>query len=173
MPNGLYIRSYPARGAQIVPATYGGDVKALILVILLLGLIVWAFGPKAIEESHWIILALCVYALASIVFLCFLASQELEIRSDGISYKSLFHKNQFVAFREISTVMYLTDPHYRGPHGLISWAGLTRLAGTLIVTPNAETGKSSLKIPLLFIQDAAEGQLRQTLKPEECDIEDY
>jgi hypothetical protein len=103
----------------------------------------------------------------------FLASQELEIRSDGISYKNLFHKNQFVAFREISTVMYLTDPHPRGRYGLISWAGLTRLAGMMIITPNPETGKSSLKVPLLFLQDAAETQLVQILRPEECDIEDY
>jgi len=42
---------------------------------------------------------------------------------------------------------------------------------TMAITPNVETGKPTLRIPLSFFPNAAREQLTHLLRPEEWDIQ--
>lgn len=165
MSNGLFIESYPARGVEIVPASYTVGKAGYAVVVTISILIVLFVGPSNIEKSHWLYLGLLVYLLVVILALISFRSFKLDVRTDGISYVSFFHKEQFVAFADISTVVLFTN----------RWTGyrdqrLTfTMPGTMIVTPKVETGAPVLKIPLWLFSDPAESQVTHLLRPEEWD----
>lgn len=164
MSNGLF-RSYPAVGVQIVPATYGAGKFGYILLGLFPILVVWWAGAENVEKSPWLLWGLAIYTPGAAFAITVLRSLKLEIRMDGISYANLFRETNFLAFSEISTAVILTDLH--GRQGVLP---RFTLPNTIEITPNAETGKSKLKIPLVFFPDAARAQLMHLLRPEELDI---
>ena len=110
---------------------------------------------------------LAIYLLGVAFLAVSLRSLKLGIRADGISYTNLFRRDQFLAFSEISTVVLFTD----------QWVGYRErrmsftMPGKMVITPNPESGRPALKIPLYLFPDAARVQLTHLLKPEEWDTD--
>jgi hypothetical protein len=167
MSNGLFIRSYPAVGVQIVPATYHADKFSYILLVLLPVVVIWWAGPANVEKSSSLVWGLAAYVLAAAFATGFLRSLRLEIRTEGISYANLLRETNLLAFSDISTVVVLADPHVRP---IKVWRSYW-LSNTLVITPKPETGKPTLKIPLYLFPSAAQGQLTHLLRPEEWDVQ--
>jgi hypothetical protein len=98
-----------------------------------------------------------------LVVLSLLRGLQLEIRSNGISYVPLFGAPKFMAFSEMSTVvfidhMHLTSEAHPNMRGPLTW--------TAIITPNPATGKPALRIPLTFFPEAAYREMNRVLHPE-------
>jgi len=167
MSNGLFIQSYPAPGVEIVPASYTVGKGGYGLLAMVAILIVLILGPSNLEKSRWLQLGLLVYFLIVGLALISLRTFRLDVRTDGISYASFFHKEQFVAFADISTVVLFTTRWvgYRGQRQSFT------MPGTMVITPKLETGKHVLKIPLYMFGDAAEKQVTHLLRPEEWDAD--
>jgi hypothetical protein len=81
---------------------------------------------------------------------------------DGISYAGLFGSMRFVAFSEISTVVLVDHKHMSSQ----AQPQRTPLSWTAIITPNVETAKSVLKIPLSLFPGKAYREMERILKPE-------
>jgi len=167
LSNGLFIRSYPAVGAKIEPATYGPETSGYVLLGLIPVLVIWSAGPASVIKSSWLPWGLVIYAVGAIFATTFLRSLKLEIRMDGISYANLYRGTNFLAYSDISTVVLYTNPHVRQ---IKVWSGFT-LPNTMAITPKPETGKPALKIPLDLFPDAAREQLTHLLRPEEWDAQ--
>jgi hypothetical protein len=167
MSNGLFIRSYPAPGAKVEPATYGPGKFGYFMIVSVPVLIVWVAGPAKVIGSMWLPWGVGVYALVVISATALIRSLKLEVRTDGISYSSLFRGGNFLAFSEISTAVLNTNPHTRA---IKIWSNAWD-ANTLVITPDPETGKPILKIPLDYFPTEARDQLVYLLRPEEWDVQ--
>jgi hypothetical protein len=167
MSNGLFIRSYPAVGAKVEPATYGAGIAGYVSLALIAVFVIWSVGPTRVVKSPWFPWGLAIWALGALFVTIFNRSLKLEVRMDGISYGNLFRETIFIAFSDISTVVLYTNPHVRQ---IKIWSGFN-LANTMVITPKPETGKPELKIPLSFFSDAARTELTHILRPEEWDIQ--
>jgi hypothetical protein len=165
MSNGLFVRSYPAVGVQIVPAEYGPGYSGYTLLLLLPVLAIWWALHANVEKSSWLKLILMVYALGAIFATAFLRSLKLQIQTNGISYGNLIRGTRFIAYSEISTVVVLTDLHAR----IGVWPNFT-LPNTIVITSKVETGMFPIKIPMFFFPVDALAQMTHLLKPEEWDV---
>ena len=165
MSNGLFIRSYPAQGIVVVPAAYSAGAHAYFLFCLLPVLAISFFvailhGGFKYQWAYWGLLASVVILL---VVLSLLRRLRLEIKPDGISYVALFGAPKFTAFSEMSTVVFIDHMHLRSEalpntRGPLTW--------TAIITPNPDTRKRVLRIPLTFFPGAAYRELNRVLHPE-------
>lgn len=86
----------------------------------------------------------------------------LEIRTDGISYTSLFGPARFVAFSEISTVVLIDYRHASSQ----AYPSDTPFTWTALIRPNVETGKPVLRIPLSLFSVAVYREMQRLFKPE-------
>jgi hypothetical protein len=168
MPNALFIQSYPAPGVQVVPATYSVTKGGHAFIGSITVLVVLMAGAFDVEKSRWLPLAVVIYCGILCLTLIFFRGFRLDVRNDGISYASPFHKEQFLAFAEISTVVLFTNRwvNDQAAHGFNF-----RLPGTILITPKTETGKPPLKIPLWLFSDPAESEVTHLLRPEEWDTD--
>jgi len=165
--NGLFIRSYPAAGVQVVPMTYGAGNFGYVLLVLFPVLIIWWAARANVTNSPWLLWSLVTYAVGAAFAMVCLRHLKLEIRTDGISYGSIFRETIFVAFSDISTVVLLTNPHSRSTTLLPRFL----LSDTMVITPKPDTHKPTLKIRLALFPIAARTQLTHLLRPEEWDIQ--
>lgn len=104
-----------------------------------------------------------IISIAGLIFsLVCLRKLKLEIRADGIAYESLFRGRHFIAFPEISAVVFIDHKHFRSEarprRSLRSWAA--------IITPNAATGKTPLRISLTLFPSIAYTELTRLFQPE-------
>jgi len=100
--------------------------------------------------------------LALLIALSFARRLRLEIGANGISYTGLFGAARFVAFSEISTVVFIDHRNIRSE----AYPRRTPFSWTAIVTPNLETGKSVMRIPLTLFPGAAYLEMKRVLGPE-------
>jgi hypothetical protein len=116
----------------------------------------------ASPAPRWVVEGLLVSIAALLFALSFVRTLTLQIRSNGISYANLLRANSFVAFSEMSTVVFIdyrySRSEYQPRRSLRSW--------TAIITPNPGLGRSSMKIPLSLFPEAAYVELNRVLKPE-------
>jgi hypothetical protein len=163
--NGIFIRTYPRRGVQAIPASYPAGANGYFIICLLpVSATVW-FGV-AIYNSNprpsWLFGGLFISVVALLFSLACLRELRLDIRADGISYASLFRGTRFIAFADISTVVFIDYKHIRSEaqprRSLRTW--------TAIITPNPETSKSAMRIPLTLFPTAAYTELTRLLQPE-------
>lgn len=168
MSNGLFIQPYPARGVQVIPATYTVAKGGYVLIGTITVLTVLMIGPVNLMRSRSLPLGLLIYFVVASLTLIFLRTFKLEIRTDGISYGNFFRKEQFIPFAEISTVVLFTNRWVadQAAHGFNF-----RMPGRMVITPKPETGKPALKIPLWLFSDPAESQVTHLLRPEEWDTD--
>jgi hypothetical protein len=162
--NGLFIRPYPARGVQIVPKSYAAGMNGYFLLcfipvwLLLFFIVLLYVGLR----HSWVFDGVVVSVVAVLFALSLARKLRLEIRTDGIGYTGLLRQPQFLAFAEISTVVFLDHRNTRSEaqarRGPFSW--------TAIITPNVDTNKPVLKIPLSLFPGAAYEEMSRLLRPE-------
>jgi hypothetical protein len=157
---------YPVAGMEVVPRIFGAGKLGYALMVIVPFLIVWWVSPTGLIDAPWFRWVLLPYAAATVWFAAYLGKLKLEIRTDGISYGSMFHEVSFVRFSDISSVMLLDDPH---PTRYFSYLPASPVRN-MVITPNPATGAPTLKIPLLFFPWSAREQLIRILRPEELDI---
>jgi hypothetical protein len=162
--NSLFIRSYPAHVGKLVPVAFGPGVGGYFLVCLVPLWCVGLFSGALYElkmPPTWVHVALAFSLLCLLLALAYLRRLRLEITTRGISYRSLLGGTKFIAYGEMSTVV------------LVNWvrahpeqyAGDAPPRRTLIITPNPESGKSRIRIPLTFFPSRAEEELMRLLQP--------
>jgi len=162
-PVSLISHSYLNAGSQAVPAEFGaGKLPYVLLALVPILLICWA-GPATLSRASSFPLALTIYAVLFVAAAACLHTLKIQIRSDGISYSSLFCKTNTIAFSEISSAIVLTDPHYRSE----AWPEFNW--HDFIITPKPETGKPPIKIALLLFPSEARDQLTRVLMPQRLD----
>jgi hypothetical protein len=166
MSNGLFVRSYPAAGVQIVPATYSVARSAYFLELIPLLLFLLA-GPRNLSSARWLFPVLLIYAFAMLFAGIFLRRLRLGIRTDGITYTNISARERFLFFSDISTVVLFTN---QWSSGRGRWPSF-RMPGSMVITSKLETGTPALKIPLYLFPDAAKAQLTHLLRPEEWDTD--
>jgi hypothetical protein len=162
--NGIFIRTYPARRAQIVPSSYSASWNGYFLVcfvpvwLVLFFIVLLSIGLR----QQWVFMGLFVSVLSVLAALSLLRKLRLEINMDGITYAGLFRQQRFVSFHEISTVVFLDHRNVRSEaqprRNPLSW--------TAIITPDVETNKPVLKIPLSLFPVAAYQEMERLLRPE-------
>jgi hypothetical protein len=104
---------------------------------------------------------LCRFSVASLS--CLVVAAQIETGyQDGISYMGLFLAERFVAFSEISTVVFINYKHA----GSLASLQRTTLSWTAIVTPNIETGEAVVKITSSLFPGAASREMTRLLHPE-------
>jgi hypothetical protein len=166
MTNRLFIRSYPAPGAQPLPVTYNSGAYAYFVICLFpVGLacaLVAAMFDMG-EKPRWLIPSLVVLIVAILLLVAFLRALKLEIATHGISYTNPLQGTKFLAYREMSSAV-LIDYRHEGNGA----AGISRSlrTWTLVITPKRETGKAPFKIPLTLFPRNAYNELVRLLKPE-------
>jgi hypothetical protein len=162
--SGLFIRTYPARGAQIIPSSYSAGINGYFLVCFLPAFAVSFFVVFLFIgfRQQWVFEGLTASVLSLLIALSFVRRLRLEINSDGISYTGLFRPVRFLVFSEISTVVFIDYKHERSEanprESPLSW--------TAIITPNVEMAKPVLKIPLSLFPGKAYREMERILKPE-------
>lgn len=164
MSNGLFIRSYPARGVSIIPTSYGAGMNGYFLGCFIP---VWAIGLSFVivyfePRNPWALGGLFASTMGLLIVVSLLRRLRLEIRSDGISYAGPFGDARFTSFSETSTVVFI-DYQQASSH---AQPRRTPLSWTAVITPNLETGKPAVKIPLSFFPGSAYEELRRVLGPE-------
>ena len=164
MTSGLFIRTYPARGIQIIPCSYSAGFNGYFLVclvpvwLLCFFVVLLHFGFR----QQWVSAGLFASVVALLVAVSSVRRLKLEINLDGISYTGLFGAVRFVAFSEISTVVLIDHKHMSSQ----AQPQRTPLSWTAVITPNVETGKSVLKIPLSLFPGKVYREMERILKPE-------
>ena len=165
MPRSLFIRSYPAPGVQVIPASYSAGTNGYFVVCLLPVAAACWFAIalyNSVSKPQWLFEGLFASIMVLLLGLSYLRSLKLEITIDGISFAILFHGTHFISFGEISTVVFLDYRHLRSEaiprRTLRSWQA--------VITPNGETGKSKIRIPLNMFPPEACSALTRLLKPE-------
>jgi hypothetical protein len=163
---GLFIRSYPAPGAEATPVTYNAGayayfVTCLFPVAFACTFVAATFAPG--QKPSWLIPALVALILAILLAVLFLRSLRLDITTDGISYTNPVRGGRFLAYSEMSSVVLIDYRHEgNGParinRSLRLW--------TMVITPKMETGKATLRIPLTLFPRGAYNELLALLKPE-------
>lgn len=164
MSNGLFIRSYPARKASIVPATFGARAYGYYLVYLFPVMAVCFFVTAFWEtpkRDTWMYIGLGLSLAGLALAIAYLHRLKLDISSQGIAFSSLFRGNRFVAFDEVSTVVLVNPLRF---YLRVDQESIPR--STLVITPNPITGKRRIKIPLLLLESEAENEVVGILKPE-------
>jgi len=153
MPTELFIRSYPAKGVEVVPVTFGAGPYAYALLCLLpVTAIAWfvAVLRSTSPGPDWLWAGLIVSVAGFFTVLVLLRRLKLEIRMDGISYTSLFRSARFVAYSDISSVVLIDYRHASSEatprRSMLSW--------TAIVTSKIETQQPPIKISLTFFPPA-------------------
>jgi hypothetical protein len=158
-PVSLVSHSYADVGKRVVPAEFGAGKTPYVLMVLGPILLMWRAGPATVSHALWFHLAVTIYVLFFIAAVACLRTLKLEIRTDGISYASLFCKGNTIAFPEISSAVVLTDRHTQEwPE--FNWRDF-------IITPKPETGKPPIKIALLLFPAEARDHLMRVLMPEQ------
>ncbi len=164
MPKDLYTtRTYPAPGAPTTPATYrGGGFGYFLFLILIPALIAGWIFYTGMEKSRELPRYVGTYVLIAVFATIYVHSLKLEIRTDGISYSTLFRRTKVIVFSEMSMVVLYIDSGYGGrQRGLGSWRGAW-LTGWLMITPKPETGKPTLKIPLKYFPRKVQEYVRSS-----------
>jgi hypothetical protein len=166
MTNSLFIRSYPAPGAQPLPAIYNSGAYAYFVVCLFPVAVTCAFAVAILDtrqKPSWLIPALVVSIVAFFLVLVFLRALRLEITTDGISYTNPVRGTKSLTYPEMSSVV-LIDYRHEGNGA----AGISRSlrTWTMVITPKMETGKAPLRIPLTIFPRDAYIELVRLLKPE-------
>lgn len=164
MSNGLFIRSYPVQGVAIIPSSYAAGMHAYFLSCLFPVAAISFF--VAILHSgfkyRWAYWGLFTSVVILLLVVSLLSRLRLEIRSDGISYAAPFSGPRFTAFSEMSTVVFIDHMHLSSEtqprRSLLTW--------TAIITPNPETGKPAVRIPLTLFPEAGYRELKRVLHPE-------
>jgi hypothetical protein len=166
MSNSLSIRSYPSRRIKILPVTcsvgaFGYYLVCLLPVAMICFFMVALWGSR--QRQSWISMGLGFSILGLVIAVTYLRRLRLEITPEGIAYRSLFRGTRFVAFHEISTIVlisparaYLKNPETEGPSR----------DRKLVVTPKPETGKSSIRIPVILFDPTAEDKIVRLLEPD-------
>jgi hypothetical protein len=164
--NGLFISSYPAPGVQVIPGIFRAGIYGYLLpclvpvsAILWFGIILHVLNLR----QTWAVLGLLISISGLLFVLSLVRKFKLEIKIDGVSYTSPFRGSSFVAYSEISSVLLIDYRHLRSeatPRRSIR-------SFTMMITPNVETGKSPIKIPLTLFPDAAHAELVRLFRPEE------
>lgn len=164
MTNGLFIRTYPARGIQIVPVSYSAGLNGYFLICFIpLWLLCFFIALLFLGfRQLWVSEGLFASVVALLAALSCVRRMKLAINVDGISYTGLFGTSRFVAFSEISTVVFIDHKNERS----LAYPADTPLSWTAIVTPNVETGKPALKLRLSFFPGAAYREVKRILHPE-------
>jgi hypothetical protein len=164
--NGLFIRSYPAPGIRVIPTAFAPGINAYfvfcflpIWAISLFGVILHISDPR----PAWALIGLLISISVLFLAVSLVRRFRLEIRIDGISYTSPIRGTSFIGFSETSAVVLIDYRH------LSSEATPRRSVRsfTMIITPNVETRKTALKIPLTLFSDSARNELVRLFKPEE------
>jgi hypothetical protein len=168
MSNGLFIRTYPAPGVSIMPATFRAGRFAYSLLVVLGIWCIWLISGAGSSGVMW--WGMAVYALFSICATIYFHNLKLEIRPDGLSYSSLFRDANFLAYSDISTVVLLTSSASNRSGRL--WP-TSVMPGTMLITPKTDTGRAAFKVPLNLFPAAAREQMVHLLRPEEWDINNY
>src|SRR5712664_636813 len=159
MTTGLFIRSYPAPGAQAIPVTYNAGVYAYFVVCLFpvastCALVAAMFEPG--RKPSWLIPALVILILTIFLAVLFLRALRLEISRDGISYSNPLRGTRSLTYPEMSSVVLIDYRHEgNGPAGI----NRSLRTWTIVITPNVETGKPTLKIPLTMFPRSAYNEL--------------
>ena len=155
MSNGIFVRSYPAAGVEVVPATFGVGANGYFLLYSFpISAITWfAIALNNVNpKPAWLLFGLAVSVAGFFISMKFLRSVRLEIRLDGISYTNVIGRSRFVSYSDISTIVRLIDYRHarseaRPRSSIRSW--------TAAITPKVETGDAPLKIPLTLFSDSA------------------
>jgi hypothetical protein len=163
-PVSLVSHPYANSGRRVVPTEFGAGKTPYVLMVLVPILLIWWAGPPSVSRASWFHMAVTIYAILFVAAAACLHTLKLEIRADGILYASLFCKVNTIAFSEISSVVVLTDPHYRTE----AWPEFNWY--DFIIMPKPETGKAPIKVALLLFPSEARDQLMRVLKPEQLDI---
>ncbi len=75
--NGLFVRSYPTVGVQVVPATYCAGKSGYVLLVLLPVFALWLAGPTNVAKSPWLPWGLGIYVLGVAFSASYLRSLKL------------------------------------------------------------------------------------------------
>jgi hypothetical protein len=162
--NGLFIRSYPVAAVQVIPTSYSAGPNGYFLLCLI-PVAAISFFVVALNNGYkhqWVFEGLAASVFFLLLAVGFLQKLKLDVRIDGISFTTIFLGTTFVAFSEISTVVFIDHRHVRSEYQPRrvprSW--------TAVITPNVETGKRIVRIPLSFFPQSAYEHLRKLLHPE-------
>jgi len=162
--NGLFIRSCPVAGVQIIPASYSAGPNGYFLLCLIPAAAI-SFFAVALHNGYkhrWVFEGFATSVFFLLLALAFLQRLKLEVRTDGICFTTIFLGTTFIAFSEMSTVIFIDYRHVRSEYqprrALRSW--------TAVITPNIETGKPIVRIPLSFFPQSAYEHLRKLPHPE-------
>jgi hypothetical protein len=162
----MFVRPYPASGVKVIPMAFGAGANGYFLLSML-----------PVASTLWFMTALhnldpippimqygLVISLLGLFSVIVLARRlRLEIGINGISYTGAFKGSRFIAFSEISTVVLIDYRHLRSE----ATPRRSVRSFTMIITPNVDTGKASLKVPLTLFSDSARRELVRLFKPEE------
>jgi hypothetical protein len=162
--NGLFIRSYPALGVQVIPTSYSAGPNGYFLLCLI-SVAAISFFSVALHNGfryRWVFEGLFASALFLLLVLAYLQRLKLEISVGGIYFTTIFLDTSFIAFSEMSTVVFIDHRHVRSEYQ----PRRVPLSRTAVITPNGETGKPILRIPLAFFPNSAYQQLTRLLHPE-------
>jgi hypothetical protein len=161
--NSLFIRSYPARSASIVPASFTARPYGYFLVCLLPVTAVCFFVAALwgiAKPDTWVYIGLGFSLFGFALAIAYLRELKLDITPLGLSFRSLFRRTKFVAFDEISTVVLISPLRF---YLRIDPEAIPR--STLIITPNPTTCKRRIRIPLILLDSEAEDEVVRNLKP--------
>jgi hypothetical protein len=169
MPTALIIRSYPAPGAQPTPKTYRAGAYGYVVVCLVPVAFASAIGAALLDpgqKPRWLILPLVILLVTILLAVLFLRALQLDIATDGVTYKNPARGTRSVKFSEMSSVVLIDYRHeeYGSPRTNRSWR-----RWTLVITPKPETGNGALKIPLTLFDRNTHDDLVSLLKPEVWD----
>ena len=160
----LFIRSYPAPGAQIIPVSYRSGAWGYYVSCLIPTVATFLFAALLFNSRHtddWLIWALVISILVLCLVVAFLRALKLELKMEGITYSSPFRGTKFLQYSEISSVVLLDYLHNGG-----GGSSRTLRRWTVVITPKVETGKVPIKIPLTLFPRDAYNELVRLLKPE-------
>ena len=153
------------KGVQAIPASYSAGANGYFIICLLpVTATIWFV--VAIYNSNprpsWLLEGLCISVVGLLFSLVCLRKLKLEIRTDGISYTSLFRGTRFIPFAEISTVVFVDYRHARSQaqsrRSMRTW--------TAVITPNSKATYSAMRIPLTLFPEVAHTELTRLLQPE-------
>jgi hypothetical protein len=161
----LSVKSYPPKGIEVVPITFGAGLYAYFLLCLVpVAATIWfVVMLRSISPiPYWAWLGLIISVAGFFWVLGLLRNLKLEIRMDGISYTGFSRKARFVAYPDISSIVLIdyrqSDSYATPQRSMLSW--------TAIITPRVETHEPPIKIRLTFFPYLAYKEFARLFKPE-------
>jgi hypothetical protein len=134
------------------PDIYGYFILCIFPIEAMFFFAVGLFAERV--PRYWPALGLAISFLMFLGVIIFLRSLRLELTGKGVAYRTIFQGTRYLEYSEILDA-YLIDHKRR--RSFARW--------TMILVPNPESVKRTIKIPLTLFPTAARSDLSRLLNP--------